>query len=54
MRDKLILMLIVSVFIPIMIVGVFLTYELRENAILDAVDQSITNVERVKKEQLKS
>lgn len=49
MRDKLILMLIVSVFIPIMIVGVFLTYELRENAILDAVDQSITNVERVKK-----
>jgi len=49
MRDKLILMLVVSVLIPIMIVGIFLTYKLRDNAIVDAVDQSIMNVERVKK-----
>ncbi|WP_084821956.1 sensor histidine kinase [Bacillus sp. SA1-12] len=49
LRDKLIFTFIVVVFIPIMVVGLFLTYELRDNAVKDAIEQSQVNVERVKK-----
>lgn len=49
LRDKLMFMFIVVVFIPIMVVGILLTYELRNNAIEDTIEQSKDNVERVKK-----
>lgn len=49
LRDKLMLTFIAVVFIPIMVVGIFLTYELRGNAVKDAIEQSKMNVERVKK-----
>lgn len=49
LRDKLMVTFIVVVFIPIMVVGIFLTYELRDNAVKDAIEQSKMNVERVKK-----
>ncbi|MED4082670.1 cache domain-containing protein [Halalkalibacterium halodurans] len=48
LRDKLMFMFVVVVFFPMMIVGIFLTNELRSNAIQDAIQQSRVNVERVK------
>jgi two-component system sensor histidine kinase YesM len=48
-RTKLILSFISVVFIPVLIVGVFLTSELRQMALSNALDQISTNVERVKK-----
>lgn len=48
LRTKLILSCIVVVFIPIMIVGVFLTNELRNMALGNAMEQTHTNVQRVK------
>lgn len=47
-RDKLILMFLSSVVIPIAVVGLFLTNELKANAIKDAQEQADMNVERVK------
>lgn len=47
LREKLILTFIVVVFVPILIVGVYLTNELREDALNDAIEQSVLNVERV-------
>ncbi|RXS90456.1 sensor histidine kinase [Geobacillus sp. PK12] len=49
LRNKLIIAFIIVVFIPVMIVGMFLTYELRKSAIDQAVVQSKGNIERVKK-----
>ncbi|MBB3109546.1 two-component system sensor histidine kinase YesM [Paenibacillus phyllosphaerae] len=49
LRTKLILSFIVVVFVPVLIVGLFLTNELREMAIGNAIDQAATNVDRVKK-----
>ncbi|PAD91010.1 sensor histidine kinase [Shouchella clausii] len=47
-RDKLILMFLSGVVIPIAVVGLFLTNELKANAIKDAQEQADMNVERVK------
>lgn len=49
LRTKLILSCIVVVFVPVMIVGVFLTSELRHMALQNAQEQTATNVDRVKK-----
>ncbi|CAM3339178.1 sensor histidine kinase [Paenibacillus lupini] len=48
LRTKLILSCIVVLFIPILIVGVFLTNELRNMALDNAMEQTHTNVQRVK------
>lgn len=48
LRTKLILSFIVVVFIPVLIVGVLLTQELRDMALKNAMEQTSTNVQRVK------
>ncbi|WP_373233366.1 sensor histidine kinase [Cohnella sp.] len=48
LRIKLFLSFIVVVFIPVLIVGLFLTNELRDMALKNATEQNSTNVERVK------
>lgn len=48
-RNKLILSFVCVVFFPLLIVGVFLTNELRQMALNDALNQTAINVERVKK-----
>ncbi|GLX66429.1 sensor histidine kinase [Paenibacillus glycanilyticus] len=48
LRTKLILSCIVVLIIPILIVGVFLTNELRNMALDNAMEQTHTNVQRVK------
>jgi two-component system sensor histidine kinase YesM len=48
LRTKLFLSFIAVVFIPVMIVGLFLTNELRGMALGNATKQNTTNVERVK------
>lgn len=48
LRTKLFLSFIVVVFIPVLIVGIFLTNELRNMALENAMDQTSTNVQRVK------
>ncbi|MFD0670326.1 sensor histidine kinase [Cohnella sp. GCM10027633] len=48
LRTKLIVSFVVVVFIPVLIVGVFLTNELRNMALGNATDQTSTNVQRVK------
>lgn len=48
-RNKLILSFIIAVFVPVIIVGFFLTLELRKMALNNALDQSVKNVERLKK-----
>lgn len=47
-RNKLILSFIIVVFVPVLIVGIYLTLELRQMAIKDTIDQTTTNIERVK------
>ncbi|GGD51571.1 sensor histidine kinase [Paenibacillus nasutitermitis] len=49
LRTKLILSFIVVVFVPVMIVGLFLTNELRNQALQNALEQTAVNVDRVKK-----
>ncbi|MDQ0230743.1 sensor histidine kinase [Metabacillus malikii] len=49
LRDKLMVIFISVVFIPIFVVGIVLTNELRDDAITDAIELSKLNVERVKK-----
>ncbi|MFC5649094.1 sensor histidine kinase [Paenibacillus solisilvae] len=49
LRTKLVLSFIVVVFIPVMIVGGFLTIQLRHMALDNALEQTATNVDRVKK-----
>ncbi|MFB9330152.1 sensor histidine kinase [Paenibacillus aurantiacus] len=49
LRHKLFVSFIVVVFIPVLIVGYFLTSELRSMALGNAMEQTETNVERVKK-----
>lgn len=51
-RNKLILSFVVVVFVPISIVGIFLTGELRRFAFDNALEQAYQNVERVKKRTL--
>ena len=51
-RNKLILAFVVVVFVPVAIVGVFLTGELRRFAFDNALEQAYQNVERVKKRTL--
>lgn len=48
LRNKLILSFIVVVFIPVIIVGGFLTNELRKLALVDAEQEAVANMERVK------
>lgn len=48
-RNKLILSFIVVVFVPVAIVGIFLTRELRTFAFNNALEQAYQNVDRVKK-----
>jgi two-component system sensor histidine kinase YesM len=48
LRTKLFLSFIVVVFIPVLIVGVLLTQELRDMALENAMEQTSTNVDRVK------
>lgn len=48
LRTKLILSILAVVFIPVLIVGVFLTNELRDMALDNAIEQTYTNVQRVK------
>lgn len=48
-RNKLILSFIVVVFVPVAIVGIFLTGELRTLAFNNALEQAYQNVDRVKK-----
>ncbi|MFC7678471.1 sensor histidine kinase [Paenibacillus sp. GCM10028914] len=48
-RNKLILSFVVVVFVPVSIVGIFLTGELRRFAFDNALEQAYQNVERVKK-----
>lgn len=49
LRHKLFVSFIVVVFIPVLIIGYFLTSELRSMALGNAREQTVTNVERVKK-----
>lgn len=51
-RNKLIISFVVVVFVPVAIVGVFLTGELRRFAFVNALEQAYQNVERVKKRTL--
>jgi len=48
-RNKLILSFVVVVFVPVAIVGIFLTGELRKFAFDNALEQAYQNVDRVKK-----
>ncbi|RKP56977.1 sensor histidine kinase [Cohnella endophytica] len=48
LRTKLFLSFIVVVFIPVLVVGILLTNELRNMALGNATDQTLTNVQRVK------
>ncbi len=48
LRKKLFLSFIVVVFIPVLIVGIFLTNQLRGMALDNAMEQTTTNVQRVK------
>lgn len=48
-RNKLILSFVVVVFVPVAIVGIFLTGELRKFAFNNALEQAYQNVDRVKK-----
>lgn len=47
-RHKLILSFIVVVFVPVLITGIFLTYELRNMALDNAVEQTNADMQRVK------
>ncbi|WP_308635069.1 sensor histidine kinase [Paenibacillus silvisoli] len=49
LRTKLILSCIVVVFVPVLMVGLFLTSELRQMSLDNALEQTAANVERVKK-----
>ena len=49
LRTKLVLSFLVVVFIPLMIVGGFLTSQLRQMALDNALEQTAANVDRVKK-----
>ncbi|WP_199614193.1 sensor histidine kinase [Paenibacillus alkalitolerans] len=49
LRTKLFLSFIIVVFVPVLIVGIFLTGELRDMALNNATEQTSMNVERVKK-----
>ncbi|MCJ7840160.1 sensor histidine kinase [Lederbergia sp. NSJ-179] len=49
LQNKLFLSFVLVVFVPVMIVGAFLTNELRQFALDDAVKQETENIERVKK-----
>jgi len=49
LRNKLILSFVVVVFVPVMIVGLILTNELKKMALEDALEQTATNVERVRR-----
>ncbi|RAP77644.1 sensor histidine kinase [Paenibacillus montanisoli] len=49
LRTKLILSCIVVAFVPVMMVGLFLTSELRQMSLDNALEQTAANVERVKK-----
>jgi len=52
LRTKLILSFLVVVFVPVLIVGFFLTSQLRAMSLNNAVEQTEINVERVKKRTL--
>src|SRR5690606_38521136 len=49
LRDKLMISFIGVILIPILIVGLFLTQELRKNATRDALEATTANIDRVKK-----
>jgi len=48
-QSKMVVSFMVAVMIPLLMVGIFLTHELRSTALEDAKEQSAANVERVKK-----
>ncbi|MCV9887338.1 sensor histidine kinase [Metabacillus halosaccharovorans] len=48
-QSKIVVSFMVAVMIPLLMVGIFLTHELRSTALDDAKEQSAANVERVKK-----
>lgn len=48
LRTKLIVSFVAVVFLPVLIVGIFLTRELRAMTLDNAIDQTYTNVQRVK------
>ena len=48
-HSKLVISFFVAVIIPLLIVGSFLTHELRTKAVNDAISESSANIERVKK-----
>ncbi len=48
-QSKIVFSFMVAVMIPLLMVGIFLTHELRSTALDDAKEQSAANVERVKK-----
>lgn len=50
LRNKLMLSFIIAVFVPVMIAGVYLTYELRKMALDDAIQSTSDNVNRIKKQ----
>ncbi|WP_242698059.1 sensor histidine kinase [Bacillus sp. SD088] len=52
LRNKLFFSFVLVVFVPVMIVGGFLTNELRQFALSDAVKQETANIDRVKKRTL--
>ncbi|MCK0470619.1 sensor histidine kinase [Halalkalibacter sp. APA_J-10(15)] len=47
LRRKLILSFIIVVFVPLLIVGVFLTYELRQISLNNVVEQSTSDINRI-------
>jgi two-component system sensor histidine kinase YesM len=49
LNNKLVLSFIIAVIIPMLIVGLFLTHELRSNALSEAKEQVSSDLERVKK-----
>ncbi|QGR00320.1 sensor histidine kinase [Paenibacillus psychroresistens] len=52
LRHKLVLSIVFVMMIPVMMVGIFLTVELRQMALNDATKQTLNNVERVQKQTL--
>jgi len=49
LHSKLVFSFVIAVIIPLLIVGTFLTHELRSNALTDAKEQVSSDLERVKK-----
>lgn len=53
-RNKLLLAFLLTTLLPVLLVGGYLTFEMRTMAFQSALEQASINVDRVKKERRKS